>query len=110
MIRGVVYHVLLFSLAFAIGYGLWFLIQLPTRRWRESAFDYVFVDDDGNARELNAEEEEQLSTAFLPEDERQPYIKPQYKSLSPDGRLRGFLRRRQLPKGAYVGPPPSAEG
>lgn len=99
LIRGLVYIALLISCAVAIGYGVWSLVQLPTRRWRESAFDYVYVDDDGNARALNAEEEEQLSTAFLPDDEAQPYIKPQYESLNPDGQLRGYLKRRQLPEG-----------
>ena len=108
MIRGFVI-VLLISLSLAIGYGLWLLVQLPTKRWRESAFDYVYVDDDGNARALSAEEEEQLSTAFPPDDEAQPYIKPQYESLSSEGRLGGYLRRRQLPVGIYVGPPPDAE-
>lgn len=109
MIRGLVYVALLISCAAAIGYGAWFLVQLPTRRWRESAFDYVYVDDDGNARALNAEEEEQLTTAFLPDDEAQPYIKPQYESLNSDGQMRGYLRRRQLPDGVLVGPPPNQQ-
>jgi hypothetical protein len=103
----VVYVILLILFAFAIGYGLWRVIQIPTRRWRESAFDYVYVDDDGNARELNAEEEEHVTTALFPDDEVRFYIKPRYESLGPDGRLRGYLRRRQLPRKVSVGPPPS---
>jgi hypothetical protein len=98
---------LLIFLAFHIGYGLWLLIEIPTRRWRESAFDYVYVDDDGSARELNAEEDEFVTTALLPDDEVHFYIKPRYESLSPDGRLRGYLRRNQLPRKISVGPPPS---
>ncbi|MGI8735293.1 MAG: hypothetical protein ACR2LM_18565 [Pyrinomonadaceae bacterium] len=109
MIRGLIYVAWLISFSVAIGYALWLLVQLPTKRWGESAFDYVYVEDDGTARALSAEEEEQLSTAFLPDDETQPYIKPQYESLSSDGRLRGYLRRRQLPKGIYVGRPLSDE-
>jgi len=44
----------LMTFAFAIGFGLWRVIEIPLRRWRESAFDYVYVDDNGNARDLNA--------------------------------------------------------
>jgi hypothetical protein len=103
----VVCGIVLFSLAFPIGYGLWRLIEIPTRVWRESAFDYVYIDDYGNARELNAEEDDRVTTVLLPDDEAQIYIKPRYESLSPDGRLRGYLRRRQLPPNAPVGPPPT---
>ena len=96
--------VILFALV--IGYGLWRLIQIPTRRWRESAFDYVYVDDEGIARELSAEEEEYLTAALFPEDEARFFVKPRYESRGPHGKLRGYLRRRQLPRKASVGPPP----
>jgi hypothetical protein len=99
--------ILLIFLAFHLGYGLWLLIEIPTRKWGESAFDYVYVDDDGSARELNAEEDEFVTTTLFPDDQAQFFIKPRYESLGPDGRLRGYLRRRQLPKNASVGPPPS---
>ena len=106
MLRSVVYVVVLFTFAVIIGYSLWLLVQLPTRKWRESAFDYVFVEDDGTARALSAEEEEQLEMVVLPGDEAHPYIKSRYESLTPDGKLSGYLRRRQLPKGTHIGPPP----
>jgi hypothetical protein len=80
-----------------IGYSLWLLVQLPTKKWRESAFDYVYVDDHGSVRELKPEEEEKLSSLFFVGDEAGFYIKPQYESLNPSGRLSGYLRRRRLP-------------
>jgi hypothetical protein len=93
----------LICLAFVIGYGLWLLIRIPTRSWRESAFDYVFVNDDGSVRELQKEEEDKLSSLFFVGDEAEFYIKPRYESLNPSGRLGGYLKRRQLPRSAAMG-------
>ena len=95
--------VFLMTFAFAIGFGLWRVIEIPLRKWRESAFDYVYVDDNGNARELNAAEEEYVTTAIFPDDDADQFIKPRYESLTPDGRLGGYLRRRQLPRQIPVG-------
>jgi hypothetical protein len=89
-------------LAYAIGYGLWFLIQIPTRRWREMAFDYVYVNDDGSVRELKKEEEDKLSALFFVGDEAEDYIKPRYEALNPLGRSNGYLKRHQLPNRAAV--------
>ena len=52
------------SFAVIIGFGLWRLVEIPIRRWRDSTFDYVYVDDDGSARELNALEREYATTAL----------------------------------------------
>ena len=93
------------TFAFVIGFGLWRLIEIPLRRWRESAFDYVYVDDNGDVRELNQAEEEFVTTAIFPDDDADQYIKSRYDSLTADGRLRGYLRRRQLPRQIPVGPP-----
>lgn len=94
----------LFCLSFVIGYGLWLLIQVRTKKWRESAFDYVYIDDDGMLRELQPEEEEKLSSLFFIGDEADFYIKPRYESLNPSGRLGGYLRRHQLPgRAAFEG-------
>lgn len=65
---------------------------------------YVWVDDDGSARELSIDEAEYLATEFLPFDGGRPYIKDSYKTRTPDGRLRGFLERRALPLGVTVRP------
>jgi hypothetical protein len=59
---------------------------------------YVYVDDDGSARELDTQEREYLTAEFPGGDGGRPYVKLRYESLTPDGRIRGYLRRRQLPK------------
>jgi hypothetical protein len=97
---------LLIPIGLAIGYGAWRLVQIPAQEWRESAFDYVFIDDHGNARELSDEEDEELTTTLFPDEVARFCIKPQYESRRSDGRQDGYLRRRQLPRSISVGPPP----
>jgi hypothetical protein len=92
------------SFAFVIGFGLWRLVEIPIRRWRDTTFDYVYVDDNGNARELNAVEREFVTTAIFPNEDADQCIKPGYESLTRDGRLCGYLRRRQLPRQIPVAP------
>jgi hypothetical protein len=92
------------SFAVIIGFGLWRLVEIPLRRWRDSTFDYIYVDDNGNARELNAVEQEYVTTALFPNEDADQHIKPRYESLTRDGRLCGYLRRRQLPRGIPVAP------
>ncbi|MGH9972211.1 MAG: hypothetical protein ACREBG_31075 [Pyrinomonadaceae bacterium] len=99
--------ILLMLFAFALGFGLWRAVEIPLRRWRDSAFDYVYVDDNGNVRELNAAEEEYVTTAIFLDDDADQYIKPRYESLTRDGRLSGYLRRRQLPRKIHVGQSPA---
>ena len=52
-------------LAYALGHGLWLLFQIPTSSWREMAFDYVYVNDDGSVRELTKEKENIVGALFL---------------------------------------------
>ncbi len=95
----------LLCLAFVIGSSLWLLIQLRTKKWRESAFDFVYIADDGSVRELQPEEEEKLGSLFFVGDEAGFYIKPNYESLNSSGRLSGYLKRHQLPGKAAFGRP-----
>jgi len=98
--------IVVLGFAFISGFGLWRLLDIPTRRWRESTFDYVYVDDDGNARELDADEYEYVTTALFPNEDADQIIKPRYDSLTRDGRLHGYLRRRQLPSRIRVAAAP----
>ena len=63
---------------------------------------YVYVEDDGTARELEADEIEYLNTKFHGADGNRPYIKTSYEQLTPDNRIGGYLRRGKLPAGAHV--------
>lgn len=94
------------AFAIIIGFGVWRLLEIQRRRWREAAFDYVYIDDEGNARELTAAEQEYVTTALFPDGDADQYIKPRYESLNRDGRARGYLRRRQLPRRVPVAPAP----
>ena len=73
------------------------------RRAREMAdgtyaLRYVYVEDDGTARELTPDQIEYLNTEFNPMDGNRPYIKSRYRQRTPDGKLKGFLLRRKLPR------------
>ncbi|MDQ3820313.1 MAG: hypothetical protein M3362_21885 [Acidobacteriota bacterium] len=85
---------------------VWFAFQVRPRRKREPGFEYVYVESDGSARELDADEREYLNTKFDPTDGARPYIKTKYESRDGWGKLSGYLRRRQLPKGIPVRPAP----
>ena len=63
----------------------------------EARARFVYVDDAGAARELTAEECTYLATPYHPADGARPYVKKRYDSRTPDGRLRGFLERTDLP-------------
>lgn len=58
---------------------------------------YVFVEDDSTARELEPDEVVCLNTKFEGADGNRPYIKFTYEQRTPDNRLRGYLAREKLP-------------
>jgi hypothetical protein len=70
------------------------------------AQQFVWIDDDGTARELTDEEKDYLNTDFHPTDGARPNIKFKYDSLTPDGKMRGYLWRHELPLGMPVSKPP----
>lgn len=72
-------------------------------------FKYVYIEEDGTARELNADEREYLTMEFSPGDGGRPYIKWDYDQKTPDGRIIGYLQRRLLPKNVAVKPAPDAK-
>ena len=76
---------------------VWFAVANRPKRPNDGGFEYVWVDDDGSARELTPNEREYLSTEFHGADSGRPYIKLWYERRTPDNRLSGYLRRRQLP-------------
>ena len=89
--------------------GVWFPpgdvrpVQTRVARTPEEArAGFVFIADDGSARELSTAEADFLATAFDAGDGGRPYVKPHYDSRTPDGRLLGFLARRELPDGLRV--------
>jgi hypothetical protein len=72
----------------------------------QSLYPYVYVEDDGTARELHAAERAYLETEFEGADGARPYIKWRYKSRDGWGELGGYLRRSKLPAGMSIKPAP----
>ena len=63
---------------------------------------FVMVSDDGTPRELSETEKAHLNGEYEFGDGDRPYIKASYRSLTPDGRMLGYLRRRRLPRGMHI--------
>jgi hypothetical protein len=72
-------------------------------------YPYIYVNDDGSARELRRTEQEHLETPFLGADGDRPYVKWRYSQRNGWGDLGGFLKRTKLPRGILVGPAPVEE-
>ena len=70
---------------------------------------YVYIEDDGSAREITPDEAVYLSTEFQFGDGAAPYIKGYYKQRNALGSPRGFLARRDLPKRIVVRPADSGD-
>ena len=87
------------------GYVAWLAVAMRSRRADDGGFEYVYVDDDGLARELTDAEKRRLGAEYARDDSRRPYIKLRYESRDDLGRRRGFLKRRQLPAGVPIDGP-----
>jgi hypothetical protein len=85
-------------------YLAWFYWQTKPRRPKEDGYQYVWVEEDGSAREVTADERVYLETEFHPADGARPYIELRYESLNGRGSIAGFLPRRQLPKKIVIAP------
>lgn len=72
----------------------------------QSAYPYVYVEVDGTARELHADERTYLETKFDGADGARPYIKSKYEQSDGWGELSGYLKRSKLPAGKSVKPAP----
>jgi len=59
---------------------------------------FVMISDDGMPRELSDSEKAHLNAEYRFGDGNRPYIKDDYRSLTPDGRIFGYLPRRKLPR------------
>ena len=91
--------------------GIWSLVEaVLARRPDEPGFRFVFVNDDGSVRELDADERAYLDADHHPADGGRPYVKLRYASRTPDGRLGGYLERRRVPPRISIEPHPVRPG
>jgi hypothetical protein len=65
-------------------------------------YPYVFINADGTARELHADERAWLETEYKGGDGAAPYIKGSYEQRNGWGELNGYLKRDTLPAGTPV--------
>jgi hypothetical protein len=90
-----------------IVYVIWVSWQTRSRRPKDDGYHYVYVEDDGSAREIAEDEREYLETEYHPNDGARPYIKLRYESLNGWGSIAGYLNRAQLPASIQISPVPS---
>jgi hypothetical protein len=76
---------------------IFLLWKLGPRRAPEAGFKFVYVNQDGTARELSPAEQAYLSEEFSGGDSGRPYIKTSYESRDGWGSQSGFIERRRLP-------------
>ena len=69
---------------------------------KQNEFEFVYVDENGEVRELDKEEIEYLSDTFHPNDGGRPYIKTSYEDLTPDKKIWGFIKRKKVPKNILI--------
>jgi len=74
------------------------------RRGAEPGFRYVYVNQDGTARELSPDEQNYLSQEFSGGDGGRPYIKSSYGSRDGWGSKSGYIERRQVPSRIQILP------
>lgn len=67
-------------------------------------FPFVYIEENGDARELDDIEKEYLNTIYESFDSGRPYIKPYYNAISNDGKRSGYLLREKLPLDVIVNP------
>lgn len=86
------------------GAGATWAFRARRRRTDDGGFGYVYVEEDGGARELAPEERAHLLEEHHPADGGRPYVKPWYSARTPDSRLAGYLRRDRLPRSVSIRP------
>jgi hypothetical protein len=70
-------------------------------------YPYVYINADGTARELHAEERAYLETEFKGGDGAAPSIKDSYDERNGWGDINGYLKRASLPAGMPVADVPA---
>jgi hypothetical protein len=60
-------------------------------------YPYVYINADGTAREVHADERAYLETEYKGGDGAMPYIKDSYEERNGWGELKGYLARTALP-------------
>ncbi len=89
-----------------VGLGIVWALRLRRRRPAGDGFRYVYVEANGAARELSADEQAYLGAEFNPADGARPHVKRWYGSRTPGQGITGYLRRDRLPPDIRIRPAP----
>lgn len=68
----------------------------------KSKFEFVYVNQDGTARELSPEERAYLCEFFDPFDGGRPYIKASYNCVDGYGSPSGFIELKNVPSNITI--------
>jgi hypothetical protein len=80
---------------------------VPPNQASVQPYPYIYVNSDGTARELHANERNYLEAEFHPCDSGRPYVKSRYSQKDGWGDIGGYLRRSRLPAGTQIYPAPT---
>lgn len=72
-------------------------------------YPYVYVNEDGSARELHVSERTILETPYSPLDSGQPYIKNSYEQKDGRKKLCGYCPRVKIPSTIHILPAPQED-
>jgi len=73
----------------------------------QDPYPYIYVNDNGAARELHAAERQYLEEPFISGVGGRPYVKRAFDAHDGWGGVNGFLHRSKLPEGLLVASPPA---
>jgi hypothetical protein len=90
------------GLAACAGVALWYFYPQRPKGLKFHHFEYVYIENDGTAREVTKDELVYLKTKFSLFDGGRPYIKSSYEARTPDGRMQGFLLRSMVPSNILI--------
>ncbi len=89
--------------------GAFVILAILKFAWRnrrlrppEEGFRFVYVNQDGSARELTDREREYLETDFEVGDGNRPYVKSTYKTRDGWGSISGYVDRRKVPPAVLI--------
>lgn len=76
---------------------LWLIWNNRSRRPPEEGYKFVYINQNGSARELTDDEQAYLETDFRGDDGGRPYVKFSYGCKDGWGSISGFIERRKVP-------------
>jgi hypothetical protein len=97
-------EIVLITAALLVGYFVSRLWPRKEEKAKEPSLKFVYVNQDGSARELSPAEQAYLAEKFVGGDSGRPYIKSSYKCIDGWGSQSGFIDARMLPAGTSILP------